>query len=409
MKNTDFDVAIVGGGLTGASLACALGHTELRVVVIEAVPFEADTQPSYDERRVALALGSQRIFEGIGVWQAIAARDATPIERIHISDRGYPGKARLSSADAGVRALGYVVPTRVIGAALLEFMDRCRNVSLHSPARVTDIDISSTHVNLCIEGKDGQSETSAGLAVVADGGRSDVRQRVGIATYHKDYGQVALVTTISSDRCHHGSAFERFTDSGPLALLPMSSQRYAVVWTLKPDDAEHALAWPDSEFTSRLQQAFGDLAGRFVRVGGRAVYPLSLVRARNPVRPRVAVIGNAAHAVHPVAGQGFNLGLRDVATLSEVLIRAAAVDRDVGSLDVLTEYATWRKRDERTITAFTDGLVRMFSNRFPPLVIARDLGLAAVDLCPPLKRALLRRTMGLAGRLPQLALGMRSH
>ncbi|MDH3688835.1 MAG: 2-octaprenyl-6-methoxyphenyl hydroxylase [Gammaproteobacteria bacterium] len=405
MCDTDFDIVVIGGGLAGASLACALAHTPLRIAVIEAVPLAVQSQPSYDERRVALALGSQRILQGIGVWGAISTREATAIKRIHISDRGYPGKVRLSGADVGVSALGYVVPTRVIGASLLEFMQQRGNISLLSPASVTQVEIEAGAASVKFNVEGVERKLSCRLAVVADGGRSNVRTLVGIRAQTKDYCQTAVVSTITAERYHCGTAYERFTRTGPLALLPMSGKRYAVVWTVRPQQVEHMLSSPEPDFLGDIQQAFGDLAGQFTRVGGRAAYSLSMTRVANPVRPRVAVIGNAAHTVHPVAGQGFNLGLRDVAALAEVLAESVARGRDLGDLNVLTEYAAWRKRDTLAVTVFTDGLARIFSNGIPPVAMARDLGLAAVDLCPPIKRALLRRTMGLAGRLPRLALG----
>ena len=216
----------------------------------------------------------------------------------------------------------------------------------------------------------------------------------------------AIVTNVTPGKAHGGTAFERFTDTGPLALLPMTDDRCAVVWSARRAEVETILGWTDTEFLARLQDRFGERLGVFQRIGKRRAYPLSLTRVHEHVRPRLVLIGNAAHSVHPVAGQGFNLGLRDVAALAEVLMDATRRGDDIGDLDVLRPYAAWRRRDNQVVAALTDGLTRIFSTSFPPLALARNLGLTAVDLLPPLKRRFMRITSGLAGRLPRLARGL---
>jgi len=244
------------------------------------------------------------------------------------------------------------------------------------------------------------------LVVAADGGRSGLRDQAGIAVKRTEYGQTALVSNVTTEKPHANVAYERFTDSGPLAFLPMSEGRCAVVWSLPPEKVEPLLALDDGQFLATLQERFGMRLGRFTRVGRRAAYPLAYTQVTEHVRPRLVLIGNAAHTVHPVAGQGFNLGLRDVAVLAEVLNDALVAGQDMGAIEVLDKYAARRRRDVSMISLFTNSLVRIFSNDFGPLAHARSLGLVAVDLFPPAKRALLRLSMGLAGRLPRLARGL---
>ncbi len=402
----DYDILIIGGGMVGASLACALGGTGLRVAVVEAVPLAASAQPSYDERTIALAFGSRRIFEGIGVWGEVMRLGATPIEKIHISDRGHFGFTHLSHADLGQEALGYVVEARVLGTALLARLQRLPNITWLCPATLESVDFQPESAVARIRHDGAMHDITARLVVAADGADSAVRSAVGADFERTQYGQSAVVTTVTINQPHGNTAYERFTETGPLALLPMSDNRMAVVWSTRTDDVETLLGLNDEEYLARLQERFGDRLGTLTRLGKRRAYPLMLTRVKEHVRPRLALIGNAAHTVHPVAGQGFNLGLRDVAALAEVLVAAQREGRDLGDLEVLKRYADWRTRDNKVISTFTNSLIRVFSNDFPPLVLARNLGLIAVDLLPPLKRRLLRITSGLAGKLPRLARGL---
>jgi len=402
----DFDVLIVGGGMVGASLGIALGRLPLKVGLVEAVEFSSQSQPSYDDRTVALSYGSKRIFETLGVWQQLDSAGATPIHHIHISDRGHFGGARLDRRDAAVEALGWVVENRVLGKALKSTLAEMSNLTLLCPASMEAVEYGEHSARVTVRQGNRLRELTARLVVAADGGKSLVREQAGIDARRTDYLQSALVTNVTLERAHAHVAYERFTDSGPLALLPMSDNRCAVVWSLPPEQIEPLLALDDDEFLSRLQAQFGLRLGHIQKIGRRVAYPLSYTRVSETVRPRLALIGNAAHTVHPVAGQGFNLGLRDVAALAEVLCNALRDGRDPGELAVLEAYAGWRQRDVSTISTFTNSLVRVFSNDFGPLAAARNVGLVAVDLFPPAKRALLRLSMGLAGRLPRLARGL---
>ena len=406
MTNADFDILIIGGGMVGASLGVALAPLPLRVGLLEAVEFESATQPSYDDRTVALSYGSKRIFESLGVWNRLEARGATAIQRIHISDRGHFGFARLDAREAAVAALGYVVENRALGQALKPALAETKNLTVICPASVEDVAFSESAATVTFRRGDKLETLSARLVVAADGGFSLVRNKAGIETRRTDYHQTALVTNVTPELPHRNVAYERFTASGPLAFLPMSEHRCAVVWSLSPEKAEALLALDAGQFMAALQEQFGTRLGRLLKVGKRAAYPLALTRVSEHIRPRLVLIGNAAHTVHPVAGQGFNLGLRDVAVLAQVLNEAQRAGRDIGELEVLADYAAWRKRDNLAISTFTDGLVRTFSNDLAPVSFLRNLGLVAVDLFPPAKRQLLRLSMGLAGRLPRLARGL---
>jgi 2-octaprenyl-6-methoxyphenol hydroxylase len=398
------DVLIVGGGLVGASLALALGRAGLDVAIVEAHPFRINEQPNYDERSIALAQGSQRIFSGMGLWDSLQDT-VCPIHTIHVSDRGHFGFTRLKREQEGVEALGYVASARLLGNALIRKLEKT-DVRLLTPAQLESfrVDAQQVHATIDLDGK--PVEYRARLLVAADGVQSQVRDRLGIETHQWDYGQTAVIANVSPDQPHHNVAYERFTDTGPMALLPLNEGHCSLVWTLRADQVDEVMALDDAEFLSRLQERFGYRLGRFEKVGTRYAYPLQLLRAKQSTAQRLALIGNAVHTLHPIAGQGFNLGLRDVAALAEVIIDAQRSGNDPGGDAVLQRYAEWRQADQRRVVAFTDGMVRLFGQTLPPLVGLRNAGMLALDLCPPAKRWFGRLTMGRAGRLPRLARGL---
>jgi len=401
------DIAIVGGGMVGLSLAAALRVLPLDVVVVEPVPAGSDTQPSFDERTTALSNGSRRILEGLGVWHRIAA-EATPIKRIHVSDRGRFAMARLSAEEQGVPALGHTITNRVLGIALAEACGPAARVQTLSPATVDGVEPGPDRVRVAVEGA-WRGMLEARLVVAADGARSAVRTAFGIGATVWDYDQHALIANVAPAKFHDFVAYERFTEEGPMALLPLADGRCTIVWTMAPAAAEATMALDDHAFLAALQDQFGYRLGRFTRVGRRHSYPLSLTRSDRQVAGRAVIIGNAAQGLHPIAGQGFNLGLRDVATLAEVIaddLRDRGGDADPGAAAVLQRYAEWRRNDRRTVIAFTDALVRVFANPLPPVRAARDASLLLFDLVTPAKHAFARVTMGLAGRLPRLARGV---
>lgn len=406
-----YDIAIIGGGLAGASLAAALTGQGLRIAVIEAAAFDAKDSPSFDTRTVALSYGSKQIFAALGLWDAIQQQGATAIERIHISDRKHVGIAHLDCREQGVAALGYVVDIRVLGRVLGQNMLRCEDVSYICPAQLQAAHVTSDTAQVHYTQEGTAKSLSARLVVAADGGQSLVRRQSGIKTWQSHYGQTALIANVVMDRPHGHLAYERFTDTGPMALLPTChadhpDNMYALVWTIQDAQRDAILALDDTAFLARLQDRFGSRAGRFIKTGPRHAYSLAVMLAREHVRPRLAIIGNAAHTMHPVAGQGFNLGLRDVASLAQIILEAANKQQDIGSLTVLQQYAAWRRKDHVLTMGFTDGLVRLFSSRLPPLVLARNLGLLALDIMPPLKHGIARQAMGYVGRLSRLARGL---
>ena len=416
-NNTDFDIMIIGGGLVGASLACALSQAEtsLRIAIVEAYPFKvADTeyQPAFDARSVALSYTSKKIFDGIGLWPFINQLGVAAIKNIHVSDRGHAGVTRLSAASENIDALGYVVETRVIGQALFKVLAEQKNVSVIAPAKLKDFELSTDSTEVIVEQEGENKKLKAQLLVAADGDDSVVRRLSGVRIKQHNYEQYAVIANVTTDRPHQNKAYERFTDSGPLALLPMAASaedenRYSLVWTIKAEQQQEMMQWDHETFLTKLKQRFGNRAGNFTQVSARHIYPLSLMRAQEHVRQRLAIIGNAAHTLHPVAGQGFNLGLRDVAALSQVIVDAKRANKDIGELTTLEDYAEWRRRDHVQTAMATDSLVRLFSNNILPLAALRNLGLIAVDLVPPLKKLFARHAMGFVGKLPRLGRGLK--
>ncbi len=400
----EVDVAIVGGGMVGASLALALRGANARVLVIEGVAPNSSAQPSFDDRTTALGNASRRIFDSLGVWAAVAPQ-AAAIRTIHVSDAGRFGFARLRAEEQGIDAFGYVVANRVIGAAVWEKLQSSPGIALRVPATAENIEIREAGATLTVIGGDGnREEVRAGLLVAADGAHSSVRAAAGIDAGVEDYDQVAIVANVAADRAHDGTAYERFTPTGPLAVLPLYDGSYGVIWSCRPDDAAGVMSLDDNSYLRALQARFGWRAGRFVRVGRRASYPLKLTRAAATTATRAVLIGNAAQALHPVAGQGFNLGLRDAAMLAEVIANAQGAD--VGAPELLQRFAQWRAADRSGVVRFTDGLVKLFGSSRPGVGILRDLGLLMFDLSPPAKSALARVSAGFGGPSPRLARGL---
>ena len=388
--------------MVGASLALALADSGLSILLIEGTAPESSAQPSFDDRTTALGNASRRIFQALGVWPTIAPH-AAAISTIHVSDAGRFGFARLRAQEQGIEAFGFVVTNRVIGAALWGKLAGLRSLTLRVPARTEAVQITTEGVRLTVVSAGAHEEFTARLVVAADGAHSSVRAAAGIGADVEDYDQVAIAANVVADRAQDGTAYERFTPSGPLAVLPLYDGSYGVVWTAKPDAAAALLGLGDEEFLRDLQQRFGWRAGRFVRVGRRASYPLKLSRATTTVATRTVLIGNAAQALHPVGGQGFNLGLRDAAILAELIANA---DGDVGSPPLLAQFSQWRSIDRSGVVRFTDGLVKLFGDTRPGIGTLRNLGLLLFDLTPPAKSALARVSTGFGGRTPRLARGL---
>jgi len=413
-SHTDYDVLIIGGGLVGGSLACALQTTSLRIAVIEAFPFDSDQQPSFDSRTVALAYGAKQIFQSMDMWNDIEALGVAAIKDIHISDRGHIGAAHLSSEKylnnkAKIDALGYVVENRVIGKVINQRLTDNNNITYLCPAKLTALTISPSLVSAQYEIDNTEHSITASLVIAADGGNSKVRELTNTKITKSDYQQCAIIANVAMELEHNNIAFERFTDTGPFAMLPTTAapdgknNRCSMVWTIRADQQQEMSELSDAEFIKRLEVRFGKRLGKVVKIGERFSYPLSLIRMRDFVQPRLAFIGNAAHTLHPVAGQGFNLGLRDVAVIAEVLADAHNNGEDMGNLKVLNHYAKWRKRDHRQAALVTDSLVKIFSSNLTSVVVARNLALMATELLPPVKNLITRSAIGMAGKLPKLA------
>lgn len=401
------DILICGGGLVGASLALALSQLEFDVALAEAVPFGTAEQPSFDDRTTAISNGTQRIFNALGVWPLIE-RSATPIKRIHVSDQGRFGFSRINAQEQGLPQLGYVVVNRIMGEALWRRLGD-EKIKIYAPARVTSVTLEGGYQSVQLDSH--TQPIMSRLVVAADGARSAVREAAGIGSSSQDYNQVAIIANIAAQKFHNHVAYERFTPEGPLALLPLTDARVGVVWVLAPDVAAQVLQLSDVDFIARLQTAFGLRLGRFTQVGKRASYLLALTQADAHIADRLAIIGNAAQGLHPIAGQGFNLGLRDAACLAEVLAeastdaRAEGASMDPGRKEILQRYASWRGEDRKGIIKFTDGLVRLFANGVGPVKTARDLGMLLFDLSPQAKDYLAQLSLGAAGRIPRLARG----
>ncbi len=392
------DIAIIGGGLVGASLGAALAplieQQGLSVAVIEAAPLldQAATtwQPSFDARASAIAEGSARHFAAMGLWEAMA-EEATPIRQIHISEQGRFGATRLRHDDLGVEALGHVIPNAWMGRVLHRRLAELP-LEWHCPSRVETIEPMAGGHRLGLS--DG-SHLEAGLTVLADGGRSGLKERLGIESRESPYGQVAVIASVATSLPHDGLAWERFTSQGPMALLPLKGQAMELIWTHVAGQETRRMALSDGDFLAELQAAFGDRAGRFRRVGTRHAYPLSLITAREFVRPGLAVLGNAAHSLHPVAGQGFNLALRGVMDLVAAIEAGQAHGDSPGEMTVLEDFEARRRPDRRNVIRFSDGLIRLFGIDNVLLSRARAAGLVGLNLAGPLRRTLARRAMGL--------------
>ena len=384
---------IVGGGMAGATLALAvsaLSAGRVQIEVVEAVSPDSRKHPGFDARAIALAYGTCQQLARIAVWPALKAC-GTPIERVHVSDQGHAGCVGLEASDYQIPYLGQVIELHQAGARLFTLLEKAPGVTLHCPAKVVSVERQQHSAAITL---DNGTRLSGELLVAADGSSSALAQHCNVDWRSEDYGQIAVIANVTTSLPHQGKAFERFTRNGPLAMLPMSEGRCSLVWCHAAEDQAKIDSWSDAEFLHQLQQAFGWRLGAMVKAGKRHSYPLRLTSAQQHISHRLALVGNAAQTLHPIAGQGFNLGLRDVMSLAEIIAQAEQQGNDIGSYQILSQYQQRREPDQQATIGVTDGLIHLFANRLAPLVVGRNLGLMAMELVPPLRETLARRTLG---------------
>lgn len=399
------DVAIVGGGMAGASLALLLARqaSGLRIVLLEAMSLQnahAPALPSYDDRSSALSLGSCRIFQSLGLWEKLQSH-LEAITQVHVSDRGHPAGTVLDAEqmDSLHGDLGYVIENRALGAVLLSAVQNTSSIILHDQTTVKAVHPRANDVALDLHD---DHTLHCRLLVVADGADSRLREQLGIAVERKPYRQTAIIANITTSASHQHIAYERFTDSGPMALLPLQDfageHRCALVWTIEESFAEAVSQMDDEKFLQQIQQRFGQRLGFFTRTGKRTAYPLTLIKAQEQIRSRIVLMGNAAHSMHPVAGQGFNLSLRDCLALASTLATALQQQEDIGSLVILQRYLQQQQRDQDQTINTSHLLTLLFSSAELPLAFARNSGLLGLNFLPGLKQWFGRHAMGVAGQ-----------
>ena len=409
--NAKFDLAIVGGGMSGVTAAICYAQLGLSVALIEAVEPELDTSPSFDQRAIALSAASVAIYQSLGLWAAIQPL-ACPIETIHVSDRGHYGFTRLKASDHQVEALGQVIPLDLAGPVLWRQASQQKSITTFCPAKVVETTQSDDYCLLELDILEQESAIKrrirASLVLAADGTFSQIAAKNEIQIKRHSYDQHAVIANIETQKPHLNRAFERFTASGPLALLPLTHNRMSLVWCQKPDQIDGVMAYDDSEFCDALQQAFGYRLGKIERVSKRFQYPLSLHLAESHYHGRTLLLGNAAHTLHPIAGQGFNLGLRDIAALNDLLIGALESQTDIGASALLQNFVDSRQSDWRQTILATDTLTRIFSSNFLPWITARTKSMNLVNLLPIAKYQLASAAMGYNLRSSRLARGIQN-
>lgn len=394
----EFDLIIVGAGVVGAALAAALCDRGLRIAILDArEPARFDPKAEWDLRVFALSPASRQLLEAVGVWKSIPVGRVCAYTAMQVWDATGRGRIKFDCAEVGEEALGYIVENRLLQHALWQRLEQAGNITAIHPARPDAVHFDAQHVVLSLQGG---GRLQARLLVAADGADSTLRKLADIETKGASYRQQAVVAHLSTKKPHCNTARQRFLPGGPLALLPLADGRVSLVWSLDDPRADEIRALDDAQFCAAVAQASEYVLGEITGTTIRAAFPLQRLRARAYVRPRLALIGDAAHAVHPLAGQGMNLGLLDVAALSAVIHAAVARERDIGDLAVLRRYERARKGDNLAMIVALDGFKRLFGNDIRPVALLRNAGLNAVDRFTPLKSAFMRRAMGLNGKMP---------
>jgi 2-octaprenylphenol hydroxylase len=400
MKSS-YDIVIVGGGMVGAALACALGNSALKVALLDRAPAAAPPEKDYDQRVSALTLASRALFENLGAWEGMARRRVSPVREMRVSSGAGSGAIHFNAAEIGEPALAYIVENSVIRTALIERLHQFTNVHHLCPVEIVDITLADNGAVVTL--KDGRS-LQAKLLVGADGADSTVRRAAGIETQALNLYQKGIVATVTTEKPHEATARQVFLATGPLAFLPLDEPHTcSIVWSADTARADHLMELDDTAFMSELQHNFGEFLGKIQTISQRAAFPLALSHARTYTAPHLALVGDAAHTVHPLAGQGVNLGFLDAATLAEVLLDAAAKQKDIGAHAVLRRYERWRKGDNLAMVSITGGFKYLFGNDLPVVSQLRNLGLDLTNAATPIKNLIMRRASGLEGDLPKLA------
>lgn len=400
-KLEKFDVVISGGGVVGMTLASALAQNGLTVALVEYADIVASLKDEFDGRSYAISYGPYVMMKTLGLWDKVG-HEAQPINEIHITDGHSPLFLHFDEKDLGDGPLGQMVEVRHLRRGLFEAVSQEQNIQLFNPDHIVDVENRTGASEVTLQS--GQKITCA-LVVCAEGRGSPLREKAGIKIRNWDYKQTAIVTTVQHERDHGGTAYERFYPSGPFAILPLQNKRSSIVWCEPPERAKTIMGLSDAAFDAELAKKFGDFLGEVKHMGQRWSYPLSSQLADEYLATRFCLIGDAAHGIHPIAGQGFNLGLRDIAALTEVLVDAKRLGGDLGSEFTLERYVRWRRTDNNILALGMDALTRFFSNDITPIRLARQIGLGIVGEIPPLKKFFMRHARGTVGKLPKLLKG----
>jgi len=396
-----YDIVIIGGGMVGASLACALGNSSLKVALLDRAPASPSMDKEYDLRVSAITLASRALFENLGAWEGMARRRVAPVREMQVWSSEGSGSIHFNAAEIGEPALSWIIENSVIQTALIERLHQFTNVHYLCPVEIADITLADNGAVVLL--KDGRS-LHAKLLVGADGADSAVRRAAGIETQSLNLHQKGIVATVTTESPHEATARQVFLTTGPLAFLPLGEPHTcSIVWSADTARADQLMALDDAAFIAELLQAFGDSLGKIQTIGPRAGFPLALSHAKAYTAPHLALVGDAAHTVHPLAGQGVNLGFLDAATLTEVLLEAAANQKNIGTHAVLRRYERWRKGDNLAMVSITGGFRYLFGNDLPVVSQLRNWGLDLTNAATPVKNFIMRRASGLEGDLPKLA------
>lgn len=397
----NYDIVVIGGGMVGSSFALALANLveSASILVVDAHQLNTNQQPSFDDRSTALSYGSSLILSKIGLWGELKNK-ASKINSIQVSDKGHIGTTELQSSDHDVDALGYVIENRVFGAAIASAMEMSSTIDYLAPVKVIKLAPKAKGMTVSLDQEGATSKVDAALVVLADGGRSPLCNQLGIGRDIQDYQQHALIANVAFELPHNNKAFERFTDTGPLAVLPLTDSesgenRTSLVWTITADQADQFKALDSQQIKDRLQERFGSRLGEIKKIGDMFSYPLSLITAKEQVRPGLVLLGNAAHTLHPVAGQGFNLALRAADALAKTLSNGKEQGTAYGEMAVLQQYLEDQSQDQQQAILATDTLVKMFSNNSVSKSLIRKFGLLSIETIPSVRQGFAKRAMGL--------------